>query len=45
MRETGDELTKKTVESYISAFNMLRARTEQTDLPFLVARQKFFEIS
>ena len=44
-RDGGDELTKKTVESYIQAFNLLRGRTEGTDMPFLAARQKYFKIS
>src|SRR5690606_5917654 len=44
LRESGDELTKKTTESFIEAFNILRVRTEGTDMPFLAARQKFFQL-
>ena len=44
LRSDGDALTKEMVESYISAFNLLRGRTEGTDLPFLQARQKYFRI-
>lgn len=45
IRQNGDALTKKVAESYVSAFNLLRTRTEGTDLPFLNARQKFFKLS
>lgn len=41
IREGGDALTKKTAESFISAFNLLRTRTEGTDMPFLAAREKY----
>ncbi|HEY0918238.1 TRAP transporter substrate-binding protein [Devosia sp.] len=44
LRESGDALTKKTTESFIEAFKVLRVRTEQTDAPFLAARKKYFEI-
>jgi TRAP-type mannitol/chloroaromatic compound transport system substrate-binding protein len=43
-RDNGDALTKKTTESFIAALNIMRARTEQTDVPFLQARQKYFTI-
>lgn len=43
-RQTGDVLTKETVESYISALNLLRTRTERTDEAFLQARRKYFSI-
>jgi len=45
IREGGDELTKKVAESYVSAFNLLRERTEGTDMPFLRARQQYFTIT
>ena len=45
IRETGDALTKKTAESFVSALNLLRARTEGTDLGFLEAREKHFKLS
>ena len=45
LRDNGDELTKKTAESYVSALNLLRTRTEGTDLPFLNAREKYFKLS
>jgi TRAP-type mannitol/chloroaromatic compound transport system substrate-binding protein len=44
IRESGDPLTKKVAESFVSALNTLRARTEGTDAPFLAAREKYFKI-
>ncbi|MVT00329.1 TRAP transporter substrate-binding protein [Devosia marina] len=43
IREGGDALTKEAAESFISAFNLLRSRTEGTDMPFLVAREKYIK--
>ena len=40
-----DPLTKKVAESFVSAFNLLRQRTEGTDMPFLVAREKYIKYS
>jgi TRAP-type mannitol/chloroaromatic compound transport system substrate-binding protein len=45
IRQSGDALTKKTAESYVSSLHTLRSRTEGTDLGFLEAREKFFQIS
>lgn len=45
IRQDGDALTKKVAESYVSAFNLLRTRTEGTDMPFLAAREKYFKFS
>lgn len=45
IRDNGDPLTKKVAESFISALNLLRTRTEGTDMPFLAAREKYFKIS
>jgi TRAP-type mannitol/chloroaromatic compound transport system substrate-binding protein len=45
LREKGDALTKEVAESYVSALNLLRTRTEGTDLPFMQAREKYFKIS
>ncbi len=44
LRDGGDALTKETAESYVSALNLLRTRTEGTDSPFLQAREKYFKI-
>lgn len=44
LRDSGDALTKKTAESFISALNIMRARTEQTDGVFVQAREKYFKI-
>jgi TRAP-type mannitol/chloroaromatic compound transport system substrate-binding protein len=45
VRSNGDALTKKTAESFVSALNLLRTRTEGTDTPFLAAREKYFKLS
>jgi TRAP-type mannitol/chloroaromatic compound transport system substrate-binding protein len=42
---SGDELTKKVAQSYVSNLNMLRTRTERVDLTYAIARQKYFDIS
>jgi TRAP-type mannitol/chloroaromatic compound transport system substrate-binding protein len=44
IRDSGDELTKKVAESFVSSLNLLRTRTENTDSPFLQAREKYFKI-
>lgn len=41
IREGGDAMTKKTAESFVTAFNLLRERTEGTDMPYLAAREKY----
>ena len=43
IRANGDALTKKVAESFVSAFNLLRQRTEGTDMPFLAAREKYIK--
>lgn len=45
LRESGDDLTKKTFESFLSALNTMRTRTEGTDMSFLEARAKHFQLS
>lgn len=45
IREGGDDLTRKTAESYISALNILRSRTEGTDKGFILAREKYFSFA
>jgi len=44
VRDNENPLAKKAAESFISALNLLRTRSEGTDLPFLLAREKFFKI-
>lgn len=44
MRESKDALTKKVTEHFITSFNLLRQRTDQTDLPYLDARLKHFNL-
>jgi len=43
--DSSDPLTRKTAESYIRVLNQLRTRTENTDLTFALAREKYFDIS
>lgn len=43
--DEGDTLTKATAESFIKNLNLLRTRTENTDLTFALAREKYFDIS
>src|SRR5690606_28070044 len=42
--DSSDALTKKTAESFVSALNIVRQKTEGTDSPFIVARQKYFQL-
>ena len=44
IRDSGDALTKKTAESFVSALNTLRTRTDNTDQAFLAARAKYFKL-
>jgi len=43
--DSNDPLTKATAESFVSALNILRNRTEGTDQTFLEARARFFDLS
>jgi TRAP-type mannitol/chloroaromatic compound transport system substrate-binding protein len=43
IRDGGDANTKEVAESFVSAFNLLRQRTEGTDMPFLAAREKYIK--
>ena len=43
--ETGDELTRRTAESFIAALKLMRTRTEGTDQVFTRAREQYFDIS
>ena len=42
--DTGDPLTKKTAESFVSALNIMREKTEGNDTPFIQAREKYFHL-
>ena len=42
--DSSDPLTKKTAESFVSALNIVRQKTEGTDVPFLQAREKYFHL-
>ena len=44
LRESPDDLTKRTAESFYSALAIMRARTEQTDGAFVQARARFFTL-
>jgi TRAP-type mannitol/chloroaromatic compound transport system substrate-binding protein len=44
IRSGGDPLTKKVAESFIAALDILRTRTDGTDVPFLLARERYFTI-
>ena len=44
LRDSSDALVKETTESFISALNIMRQRTEGTDSPFIQAREKYFKI-
>jgi len=44
LRDSDDALTKKTAESFISALNLLRTRSETTDGAYVQARAKYFQI-
>jgi TRAP-type mannitol/chloroaromatic compound transport system substrate-binding protein len=44
LRDSGDELTKKTAESFVSALAIVRQKTEGTDSLYIQARERFFEI-
>lgn len=42
--ESSDPLTKKTAESFVSAFNIVRQKTDGTDTLFVQAREKYFHL-
>ena len=42
--DSGDALTKKTAESFVAALNIVRQKTEGTDSPFILAREKYFHL-
>lgn len=44
IRESGDALTKKTAESFIANLNIVRQKTDGTDMLFLQARDKYFDL-
>jgi TRAP-type mannitol/chloroaromatic compound transport system substrate-binding protein len=44
LRQNGDEKTKKVAESFVANLNLMRGRTEQTDMPFLAAREKYLKL-
>ena len=44
LRESDDPLTKKTAESFITSLNVVRQKTETTDVPFQLARAQFYNL-
>lgn len=42
--ESSDALTKKTAESFASALNIVRQKTEGTDSLYIQAREKYFQL-
>ena len=44
LRDGGDDLTKRTTESFISSLKLLRTKGETADANFIRARQKYFEM-
>ncbi|MHB2263741.1 TRAP transporter substrate-binding protein [Aliihoeflea sp. PC F10.4] len=42
--DSSDPLTKKTAESFVQAFNIVRQKTDGTDSLFVQARERYFEI-
>ncbi|WP_011582132.1 MULTISPECIES: TRAP transporter substrate-binding protein [Chelativorans] len=44
MLDSSDPLTKKTAESFVSAFNIVRQKTDGTDALFVQAREKYFKL-
>lgn len=45
IRESGDALTRRAADSFVEALNIVRSKTEGTDMGFLAAREKYFQIS
>lgn len=43
--DSSDALTKQTAESFVRNLNILRTRTENTDLTFAIARERYFDVS
>jgi hypothetical protein len=44
IREMGDALTKKTVESFIASLTILKIKTNGADAQFIEARNKYFKL-
>ena len=42
--DSSDALTKKTAESFVAALKIVRQKTEETDTPFIRARQQYFQM-
>lgn len=44
LRGSNDALTRETAESFVKSLNVLRTRTETTDMAFLRARERFYTL-
>ncbi len=44
LRDSGDDLTKRTTESFIESLNLLRTKAQTADSKFVRAREMFFEM-
>lgn len=44
LRDNGDEMTRKVTEHFISSLNLMRTRSESTDLNYIKARQQYFTL-
>jgi TRAP-type mannitol/chloroaromatic compound transport system substrate-binding protein len=42
LRNSDDALTAKVTQNYLESLALVRSRTEQTDMPYLEMRKKFF---
>ena len=45
LRASNDELTRRVTEHFLESLSQVRTRTEQTDAPFVAARERFFDVS
>ncbi len=45
LRGSSDPLTQRVAESFMQALALQRARKEQTEIPYLLARERFFQTS
>ena len=44
LRDTGDEMTKKVTEHFISSLNLMRTRSEGNEMSYLQARNQYFSL-
>ena len=44
LRDSGDDLTKRTTESFIESLKLLRTKAQTADANFIRAREQYFEM-